>query len=330
MGANSSKPPGRDDSNIQPVRRQIGKRSSVNFLSRLDSRSTSTQLPEQTVSHRSPDSSEDSTLYPITPSSSEQTAAESTSTTDSNRGSVFRHKATLSSETQQTVIGPARKSSSDKDEVAEDAEEAEEAEEADDTAGGALDREEEKHDLPERDESRVETPLARSAPIPKPAPTLLLPPTSLLGSESPSKYGFDEVWASAENMMMSAKRRTMSGPELFSVSFLCIPLGTLSNVIRLPKTSRDHAAPRSRLLQIQRQLWPRPCWIPDLPTRCLHFHPQLPLQERIHLGWASCHRKSSSPRAFTTASVAVTTRHLRTSRTTLVPRGYCESHIPIT
>ncbi|GAB7345162.1 hypothetical protein MBLNU457_3547t1 [Dothideomycetes sp. NU457] len=210
MGANSSKTPGRDESDIQPVRRQIGKRSSVNFLSRLDSRSTSTQLPEQTVSHHSAGSSEDSTLYPTTPSSSEETAAESTLNTDSNKGSVFRHRATLSSETQQTVIGPDRKSSSDKAEVAD---------EVDHTAEGAPDEEEEEQDLAEIDESRVATPLARSAPIPMPAPALLLPPTSLLGSESPSKYGFDEVWESAQRMTSpSAKRRTMSGPELFSAA----------------------------------------------------------------------------------------------------------------
>lgn len=280
MGANSSRPPGYDENNIQPVRRQIGKRSSVNFLSRLDSRSTSTQLPEQTVSHRTPDSSEDSTLYPNTPSSSEQT-----SITDSNKGSILRHKATLSSETQQTVIGPDRKSSSDEAEVVK------EVEEADDTAEGAFDEdeakeEEEEHDLPEVDESRVETPLARSAPILAPAPALLLASPSLLGSESPSKYGFDEVWESAQKMTsQSAKRHTMSGPELFSVRlpFLCILLSNVTNVVRLPKTSKDHAALRFRLPPTRRQSRPRPCLIPELPVHCLHFRPRLPHPERILL-----------------------------------------------
>lgn len=281
MGANSSRPPGRDESDIQTVRRQIGKRSSVNFLSRLDSRDTSTQPPELTVSHRSPGSSEDSTLYPRTPSSSEQTAVESTATTDSGQGSMFRHRATLSSETQQTVIGPGRKSSSDKAEVAE---------ETDHTAESALDEEEEDHEPLEVDESRVETPLARSAPIPAPPPALLLAPPSLLGSESPSKYGFDEVWESAQKMTsQSAKRRTMSGPELFSVrrSLPCILLSTVANCVRLPKNFRDHAAPRSRQPPIQRQSRPRPYWFPDLTTHCRHFQPRLPHQEHIRLVWAS-------------------------------------------
>jgi len=218
MGANSSKSSGGDESNIQPVRRQIGKRSSVNFLSRLDSRGTSNQIPEQTTTHsgRAPGSSEDSTLYPATPTSSGQIRLESTSISESNRGSIYRHKATLSSETQQTVIGPTRNNSPDR------------AEETDSITDSVTDNdegeEEEDHNEAEDtdlDESRVETPLALSAPIPTPSPAPLLPFTSVLESESPSKYGFDEVWESAQKMTsQSAKRRTMSGPELFSVSLL--------------------------------------------------------------------------------------------------------------
>jgi len=247
MGANSSKTPGGDEDNIQPIRRQIGKRSSVNFLSRLDSRGTNNQASDQTASlaSRTPHPS-DSTLFSTTPKSPSPVRVESTSGSESNRGSVYRHKATLSNETQQTVIGPTTKSSSGSvgetdrtdDSISDDDDESEAGENPSSDAENTSDV----------DEDRVETPLARSLPIPAPSPAPLLPFTSVLESESPSKYGFDEVWENAQQMTsQSAKRRTMSGPELFSVSYLFLTCFRHPNMTRLPENSRDHAAQKSHL-----------------------------------------------------------------------------------
>jgi len=213
MGLNNSRPSNDESTSIKPIRKQIGKRSSVNFLSRLDSRSASGQKqePAYTVgaSVAAPesvhDSSEESssTFTPPTENSSRQVSSESATTLLSRDTTVIHHKSADS-----TDIVSSKSIASNKDTEVETGEDANADHEVDEVKS-----EEDSLSDPEDD-------IAEPTPILEPPRSLapLLPPPSMLERESPSKYGFDGVIESArEECASPSKRRTLTGPELFNV-----------------------------------------------------------------------------------------------------------------
>jgi len=216
MGLNNSRPSNDESTSIKPIRKQIGKRSSVNFLSRLDSRSASGQKQQPTytvvesvtAAESVHDSSEESssTFTPPTQNSSRQVSSDSATTLLSRDTTVIHHKSANS-----TDIVSSKSIASNKDTTAEEVETDEDA-----NADHEIDEvqsEEESLSDPEDD-------IAEPTPVPESARSLapLLPPPSMLERESPSKYGFDGVIESAREECASlSKRRTLTGPELFNV-----------------------------------------------------------------------------------------------------------------
>jgi len=194
MGSNGSRPATNEESDIKPVRKQIGKRSSVNFLSRLDSRPNSGQrlnrnsLPLPTAESKEIDSSFTLQI------SDGHCSSDSISTIKSKDTTVIHHK---------------REDSTIKTAVA--------SENVDGTDDGQNFGEESTEDTICSEENKEATLV--SNPVATISDPPLLPSLSILERESPSKYGLEEAMQSARNLEMpKAKRRTMSGPELFEVT----------------------------------------------------------------------------------------------------------------
>lgn len=246
MGTNVSRATGDDDNAVKPIRKQIGKRSSVTLLGRFDSRSTSAktqnEVPDKSTVDTTKDESAptgeppktqhevpdkpivDTTKDSCAPTGdprhySRQISSQSATTIASKPATVVHHKSTISAESTITTIGPSNKDGID---------EVENTSEPD---------------------SEQEPSLPPSLPAP-----------SVLDRESPSKYGFDDVMKSADSMLLS-KRRTLSGPELFEVSRPCnVSNNTDSDLSRPLERCRNHQTSPT-------QPKPRLC-----PPRCPPIH----------------------------------------------------------
>ena len=189
-----------EDNSVKPVRRQIGKRSSVTLLGRLDSRSTSARTPYEQSSDLSVENPDPPSAPVYVPRYSRQFSSNSATTVASKPVTIFHHKPTLYAESTTSTIGPSKIDGVD---------------EVDKRIDEESESEQDFRMPNDLDDSRAETPRAI---IPKPSFAPLLPVPPVLGSESPSNYGFDDVMRTARDSAMQSKRRTISGPELFEVN----------------------------------------------------------------------------------------------------------------
>jgi len=243
MGLNNSRPSNDESTSIKPIRKQIGKRSSVNFLSRLDSRSASGQKqePAYTVgeSVAAPesvhDSSEESssTFTPPTQNSSRQVSSDSATTLLSRDTTVIHHKSANSTDIASS------KSVASNDIPAKEVDAWDDADVHYEVEADEVRSEEESLSDPEDN-------IAEPTPLPEAPRSLapLLPPPSMLERESPSKYGFDGVIENAREECASlSKRRTLTGPELFNVRTAVLKIVT--NIIDT-SVARLHAISRFR------------------------------------------------------------------------------------
>ena len=193
MGAQGSKSSNDDDRNTITIRKQIGRKSSVNILKKLDKRSqsdgrgnSSTAVVPALITDGGMEEKPTYTVAPAEPVLSRQ----STITTVVRRSSntpddyVFR-PAVPDRQGEQFIAG-------NEDDVSET------------------------NSIYSADETpRLETPLP------------LLPPPPVLEEESPTKYGLKESYSlEPEYSVRDAKRRTASGPELFKVSVSARPLAS--------------------------------------------------------------------------------------------------------
>ena len=173
----------------------------MTLLGRFDSRSTSATKPNEPPENLHVESTKHHSAPVISvPQYSRQFSSNSATTVASKPATVVHHKSTLSTESTGTTIGPTNKDGVD---------------DLDNTIEEEGEGEQGYRRSTDMDDDRPETPRA-SVPAPSIAP--LLPVPSVLDSESPSKYGFDDVMRTARDMTIQSKRRTISGPDLFEVS----------------------------------------------------------------------------------------------------------------
>lgn len=186
MGGNTSRAVGENDKQTITVRKQIGRRSSLNILKRIgsysDSRPTATPLPIPTVHVKAP--SEPIVVRNIA-ADSPPISVLTVSSNDSKCTTVVRKS------TDESEVDNARFNTSQEDVI----------------------------------EGRRSVSAASSRPsirIVTPAP--FLPSPSVLEEESPTKYGLNQHYNLEQDAATSkAKRQTKSGAELFEVSPVVLP-----------------------------------------------------------------------------------------------------------
>ena len=182
MGLNASKPIGEGDKNFTAVKKQIGRRSSINLLKKLDTRAQTNTRSQEGLTICSSGGSEDSPVI-ITPVQTlESGSLHSTATSRSEATTVVCNKALSHSEESVDSIETDEKS----------------PHRDDSTKAGAH----------SPDRTRAETP---SAPP-------FLPPPPVLEEESPTKYGLNTLYSLEHETTTQVKRRTTTGPELFKAS----------------------------------------------------------------------------------------------------------------
>lgn len=199
MGSSGSRSLEEDDENVITIRKQIGRRSSLNILKRIDTRSTpAPTLPPQCLPsgiHGSKGSQAISDLAdnPRNTSSPHSSGGSDTTTVihDTRRDSAPRGSGIFTALTLQSDEHRAQTP-----EIIPDSQDPTEHGRFSRSSGDQIDWNK----------------------TPTKAP--MLPTPSFLGEESPTKYGLDATFEfDMDDTMSQAKRRTTSGPELFKVCY---------------------------------------------------------------------------------------------------------------
>lgn len=185
MGLNASRPDSLDDENVITVRKQIGRRSSLNILKKIDARS-------QSRSRLS--------TAPETSSASEESAIVVTSQDQPDCASI--HSIPQDESDVTTIVH-----SKETDSVYDD-------------SCSVTDKQSSHDDNDATPRSEPLDPISNRTQTPASLP--MLPSPAVLDEESPTKYGLNRSFmVEQETTARQMKRWTTSGPELFKVRTHC-------------------------------------------------------------------------------------------------------------
>ncbi|PNS15278.1 Ubiquitin carboxyl-terminal hydrolase 45 [Sphaceloma murrayae] len=272
MGLSSSKAHSEHDENVKSVRKQIGKRSSVNFLQRLDSRPLQVHRPTSSLPPRAPDLSYrldqplpqplSSHPPPLSPSSSTTIQAPVVRTLTAFEEAIPSDDEDDLESLHSTRSSVTEQESAECDNASQRKQTLKSADEADTEKSSephividsdvqhagtdgtpvitpqlSSDGSQEESAVDSTDEEELsdpETPLA--PPLPFSFAPMLRVPTPL-AQDSPTRYGFEEAMETARVAVTREiqKKRATTGPELFRQALDLLVSTNYTNAVPQPK-----------------------------------------------------------------------------------------------